>query len=84
MVTYGRCVEIKMMDITNDKNIRSYKTKANLEAAIKKLGFTDPFLDKYVVVCTDAGRYTAIFSSLRFRQEGGYIGLYAQHGFLTI
>ena len=72
-----------MLDI-NEKTIRSYKTKANLKAAIANLGFTDPFLDRHIVVCREDGRYTAIFSSFRFRHEGGYIGLYAQHGFVTI
>jgi hypothetical protein len=82
MVTYGRSTETKMFDI-NTKYTRSYKTRAALEAAIVKFGFNGP-LDKYVVVRNDEGRWTAIFSSLRFRQEGGYVCMYAERGFLTI
>lgn len=67
----------------NDKTIRSYKTKEALIAGINRFGLNGE-LDKYVIVCTEQGRYTAIFSSDRFRIEGGYVMLYAQYGFMTM
>lgn len=82
MVTYGRSTENKMLDITTIKNVRSYKTKEALQAALVKFGFDDPILDNHVIVCTQDGRYTAIFSSYRFRQQGGYAFMYAEKGFI--
>lgn len=63
----------------NEKSVRSYKTVANLEAAIERLGFKD---HRYIVAYTATGRATAIFQF--DRNEGGYVFLYSQHGFITV
>ncbi len=63
----------------NDKGVRSYKTLANLEAALQKLGFSD---HRYIVAYTATGRATAIFQW--DRSEGGYVFLYSQYGFITV
>jgi len=59
---------------------RDYSTRANLEKALERLGFED---HRHVVVCNTKGRFTAIFPASNFH-DGGYIGLYSQHGFLTL
>lgn len=63
----------------NIDTAKSYKTEANLMAALTRLGFQD---DRYMIVCTRDGRFTAIFAGSNF-SNGGYVGLYAQHGFFT-
>ena len=66
----------------NDKSIRSYKTRANLEAGLKKIGL-DKF--RHLIVCTEDGRFTAIFpqSSLT-NNDICYLGYFAQYGFMTL
>lgn len=59
---------------------KSYATEANLNKALVKLGFDQ---DRHVVVCTRTGRFTAIFPASNFT-NGGYVGLYAAQGFLTM
>lgn len=68
----------------NIDNCKSYKTEDNLYKAINKLGFTRE-MDQFIVVCNRQGRFTAVFysSSLRLR-NGGYVGVYSQHGFMTV
>lgn len=58
---------------------KSYATEAQLVARLQKLGFAD---HRHVVVCNRQGRFTAIFPASNL--QGGYLGLYAQHGFLTL
>lgn len=60
-------------------NNRSYATEENLQKALVKLGFAD---HAHVVVCNRQGRFTAVFPASNIK--GGYMGLYASHGFLTI
>lgn len=75
-------VEEQNGQFLNIDNCRSYKTEANLIKAINNAGFNRE-LDRFIVVCNRKGRFTAIFSvqSPRVR-EGGYIGVYADHGFM--
>lgn len=68
------------MNIIRLDECRTYKTEANLMAALERLGFAT---HRFIIACTAAGRFTAIFPATNFK-GGGYMGLYAQHGFLTI
>lgn len=70
-----------MTAIANIDNMKSYKTEANLMAALDKLGFNTN-QHRFFVVCNRAGRFTAVFQF--DSSKGGYVGLYAQHGFLTV
>lgn len=63
----------------NIDNMKSYATEENLVKALTKLGFVN---DRHFVVCNRAGRFTAVFPVSNIKC--GYLGLYAQHGFLTI
>jgi 3-mercaptopyruvate sulfurtransferase SseA len=63
----------------NLENTRSYKTKKNLDKALERFGFNT---HRHLVACKDDGTFTAIFPASNFR-DGGYIGLYSQHGFMT-
>ncbi len=62
---------------------RSYATEDALLKGLARLGFAD---HRYVVVRTVEGKWTAIFpiSNITGPQGGGYLGLYSQHGFMTI
>jgi hypothetical protein len=62
------------------ESAKGYKTKANLDKALKRLGFDG---DRHLVACKEDGTFTAIFPQSNFK-NGGYIGLYAQHGFMTL
>jgi len=64
-----------------DVPVKSYKTRKNLEKALTDFGFNT---HKHFVVCTLDGRFTAIFPQSNFNNIGGYVGLYSQHGFMTI
>ena len=64
----------------NIDDCKSYATEANLMKAIEKLGFAS---HRFLVVCTRNGRFTAIFPVSNL-SGGGYMGLYAQHGFMTL
>jgi len=59
--------------------MKSYKTEANLIAALERLGFAG---DRHFIVCNRAGRFTAIFPFSNI--QGGYVGRYSCKGFLTI
>ena len=64
---------------------RSYATEANLEAALKKVGF---FKHRHLVVYNRDGRCTAIFpvSNVTTNEYGqaGNVMLYANRGFMTL
>ncbi|OPZ76034.1 MAG: hypothetical protein BWY79_01814 [Actinobacteria bacterium ADurb.Bin444] len=60
-------------------NSKSYKTEANLLAALEKLGFRE---DRYIVCLNLQGRFTAIFPQSNI-QDGNAMR-YAAHGFMTI
>lgn len=66
-----------MLNLT--KYTKSYTSVANLQKALEKLGFAD---HRHLVVWTEDGRVTAVFPASNI--QGGYIGLYAQHGFYTL
>lgn len=63
----------------NIDSARSYATEKNLNDALEKL---DIHQYRHVVVCNRAGRFTAIFPASSAGR--GYMGLFAQHGFLTL
>jgi hypothetical protein len=63
-----------------EAEVRSYASEKNLMKALEGFGFTN---ERYLVVKTFDDRYTAIFSTERFHREGGYVGLFSQHGFMT-
>ncbi len=74
--------------------VKSYATEANLEKALKKLGL-DNFTYgeeknapmQYIVTRTPEGRWTAVFLVTNFfrgNSIGGYLGIAAQHGFLSV
>jgi hypothetical protein len=64
----------------NIDDCKSYATEIHLRRGLEKLGFAD---HRHLVVCNRKGRFTAIFPASNFR-DGGYVGLYAQHGFMTL
>ena len=64
------------MDINTSK---SYATKENLVKALIKLDFAN---DRYVVVCNEAGRFTAIFPLSNI--QDGNVCRYANLGFMTL
>lgn len=68
-----------IMKIEFDKTTRSYATKKSLESALVKMGFSN---DRHLIVCTEAGRFTAVFPFSNF--DGGYVGRYADKGFMTL
>lgn len=68
------------MDFFNIDKAKSYATEANLMAALDRLGFADK---RPMVVRNRTGRWTAIFSLSHAGIEGGYIGVFAGHGFKT-
>jgi hypothetical protein len=59
--------------------VRSYSTEANLVKGLERLGFAG---HRHLRVCTDDGRCTAVFPASNF--SGGWVGLYAQQGFMTL
>jgi hypothetical protein len=63
----------------NIDDSKSYKTEANLLAALAKLGFAD---DRHIVVCNRQGRFTAIFPLSNIKD--GNATRYARQGFLTL
>lgn len=65
-----------MLNIDTSK---SYATEANLLAALAKLGFAD---DRYLVVCTRSGHFTAIFPVSNITD--GNMTRYARLGFMTL
>ncbi len=62
------------------ESAKSYATEANLDAGLKRLGF---HTHRHMVCRTPAGRWTAVFPASNFK-DGGYVGLYSQHGFYTL
>lgn len=60
-------------------NCKSYKTEANLLAALEKLGFRE---DRYIVCLTLQGRFTAIFPQSNI--QDGNICRYSSQGFMTL
>ena len=66
-----------MMDIDTAK---SYATRENLLKALERLGFADK---RPMIVRNSEGRWTAIFSLSMAGIDGGYIALFAVHGFKT-
>lgn len=69
------------MSYINIDNMKSYATEANLMTALKKHGIDT---HRFIVVCNRSGRFTAIFSLAANNFKGGYIGVYSDHGFLTL
>ena len=65
--------------MNNIDTSKSYKTEANLIAALTKLNIAQY---RHLVVCNREGRFTAIFpvSSVQF----GDMAMFARHGFMTI
>ena len=60
----------------------NYATEKNLMKRLTDLGFAE---HSYIVVCNSKGRFTPVFSfHNNFAGKGGYIGIYAQHGFMMI
>ena len=56
-------------------HVKSYKTRANLLAAIDKLpDYGREYNDRFIVVCTPKGRWTAIV--ILDKSVGGYVGRY--------
>jgi hypothetical protein len=67
------------MEILGNKYIKFYATREKLESRLKELGFDT---HKHIVVCNEEGKFTAIFSYTENFKEGGYLGRYAQYGFM--
>ena len=74
--------------------VRSYKTEANLDKALDKLGLKD-FRDgeksfvpmRYIKTKTPDNRWTAVFLVSEFfnrNNTGGYVGFAAEHGFMSV
>lgn len=68
-----------MSNICDINIARSYKTLANLQAALEKMGFSN---DRYVIAYNEKGRVTAIFQL--DTSEGGYVARWAAAGFITV
>lgn len=64
----------------NIDNMRSYATEENLIKGLNKL-FTKEEIYRAFIVKNRAGRFTAIFP---VSAAEGYLGRFAQHGFMTI
>jgi hypothetical protein len=69
-----------MDNFWNIDTAKSYATEANLLKALEKHGLAEA---RYMVVRNRAGRFTAIFSLSQNGFDGGYVGIYSQHGFKT-
>ena len=67
--------------MTNDaiNNCTSYTTQGKLLLSLKKLGFEN---DRFLIVCTWNGRFTAIFPVSNI--EDGNMTRYARHGYMTL
>lgn len=65
--------------ITLDGRFKGYATQANLQRALEKHNIADEF---HVQCQTTEGKWTAIFP--QSNMQGGYIGRYADAGFLMI
>lgn len=67
----------------NIDTCKSYATEENLNKALVKLGF-----DKHqpLIVCNREGRFTAVFGfdNSGLKTKGGYVGVYANAGFMMI
>jgi hypothetical protein len=62
------------------KYIKSYKTKENLVKALKGYGIDD---HRHLIVCTENGRFTAVFPQSNLKQHDiCYMGYYGQFGFM--
>jgi hypothetical protein len=59
--------------------VSSYVSLANLNKALEKHGILN---HRHLTVQTIDGRWTAIFPASNI--TGGYLGIYSQHGFMTI
>ena len=70
-----------MNEIQFSETTRSYASEANLRKALEKFGFHN---DRFIVVRTPDGRWTAIFTVAGNFVNCGYIALYASQGFMTI
>lgn len=57
---------------------RSYASKSRLIGALEKMGFADK---RFVIVCTENGRYTAIFPA---SEAGANVTRFAREGFMTV
>lgn len=87
-----RVTQMKNHIDINNKYIRSYKTEANLDAAIEKVGLANVVHEnggalRYMKVRNAEGRWTAIFlvsEYFRINKSGGYIGMASQFGFMSI
>lgn len=69
------------MNIADIETCRSYTTRERLIQALEKFGFGSY---RYVIVCNSQGRFTAIFPYSEIAKEGGYMGVFACKGFLTL
>lgn len=65
------------MQIIGFESCKSYATKANLLKALER--FPDEW--RYLICCTEEGRFTAIFQGASL---GGNVAGAAREGFMTI
>lgn len=71
------------INISTDK-ARTYKTEASLMKALEKKKLDNTGC-RFFVCCNSDGRFTAVFLVTEWmNQEGGYAGLFAQHGFASV
>lgn len=70
------------MDLSID-NAKSFASEANLIKALTKLSFIN---DRPLIVRNREGRWTAVFGfdNSGLKKQGGYVGVYADAGFMTI
>jgi hypothetical protein len=69
----------KQFFLGNDKTTKSYKTLAALQKKLDACGFSE---HRHYIVKTVDDRWTAVFPASNI--QGGYLGLYACQGFMTI
>lgn len=80
-----------MKNVITLDNVRSYKSEENLKARLAELGLDkyraskDQAPMRYIVTKTAEDRWTAVFLvSEHFKDGGGYMGVAARHGFMSI
>ena len=64
------------------KYVRTYGTEANLMKELKKRGYDDPDMPRYIVTRTPEGRWTAIFLVTEWLRKNG--GMSPIQDFLVI
>lgn len=81
-----------MNNVITIEGSRSYATEANLTRAIENYGLDELRGQKdrplrYIVCCNAVGRYTAVFlvsEWFRVNEDGGYLGIASQYGFMSV